>query len=188
MRTTATVFLLATALVFSTGCETRTARTDGGGVLLSVSEIDDFPIVIAANGLAPEFLRPVVVQAEITIDNIPKDPLGATGDLMNVELRSYEVVYTRADRGTRIPPRLVRGAFGVVPVGGTLTFEGLPMMDLEQLDSPPLSDLLFENGGFDKETNETKISVNFSIRFFGRTLSGDAVETRPTNITVDFIP
>ena len=37
---------------------------------------------------------------------------------MNVEIVSYEVTYSRADRGTRVPTKFVRGLFGVVPAGG----------------------------------------------------------------------
>ena len=107
---------------------------------------------------------------------------------MNVEIQSYEVTYTRADQGTRVPPPMVRGLFGVAPAGGDYIVENLPVMALEQLLNPPLSDLLFQNGGFDKETGSTLIKLNFILRFFGRTLSGDEVETDPIFFTVDFVP
>ncbi len=116
------------------------------------------------------------------------NPNGTVSDLMNVEIVSYEVVYSRADRGTRVPNKFVRGLFGVAPVGGEFQVENLPVMGPDQLSTKPLSDLLYEQGGVDKETGESKITLNFALRFFGRTLSGDGVETAPAYFTVEFTP
>jgi len=61
-------------------------------------------------------------------------------------------------------------------------------MSSDQFNQEPLSDLWFSNGGFDTETGESKIVMNFSVRFFGRTLSGDTVDTAPIFFTIEFIP
>ena len=177
------VVFLCLLMVVAIGCESRTDEVDGGGVLLSVSDFDGLPIASSVNS-AGGFLQ----VGEITITNIIKDPMGTGSNLMNVEIQSYEVTYTRADTGTRTPPPLVRGLFGVAPVGGDYTVENLPVMDAAQYNNPPLSDLLFQNGGFDKETGSTTIKINLFLRFFGRTLSGDEVETDPVAFTVDFVP
>ncbi len=176
--------LLALALVLAlSACDSRTEKADGGGVLLTIEDFDGLPIVVSVNTTG------LLVQVEeLTIANIAKDPAGATSALMNVEIHSYEVTYTRADRGTRIPTPFVRGIFGVAPVNGTYLLENAPVMSLDQLDNPPLSDLRFENGGVDTETGETRIVLNLRLRFFGRTLSGDEVETAPATFTIDFIP
>jgi hypothetical protein len=106
---------------------------------------------------------------------------------MNVELESYEITFTRADTGTRVPNPFVRGVGGgLVPVAGTLDIDGLPLFDEEQLENPPLSDLMFENGGTDTETGDQTILLNWRLRFFGRTLSGDEVETAPIEFTTRF--
>ena len=185
MRAWSKVLFLSLLVVVATGCESRTDEVDGGGVLLSVSDFDGLPIAASVNQAAQVGFVQV---GEITITNVIKDPLGDGSNLMNVEIQSYEVVYTRADQGTRLPPKMVRGLFGVAPAGGDFTVENLPVMALEQLNNPPLSDLLFQNGGFDKETGSTTIKLNFIMRFFGRTLSGDGVETDPISFTVDFTP
>ncbi len=123
----------------------------------------------------------------VQISNIPKNPAAGTSELMNVELESYEVTFTRADTGTRVPNPFVRGAGGgFVPVNGTLDITGLPLFDEEQLENPPLSDLMFENGGTDTETGDQTILLNWRLRFFGRTLSGDEVETAPLEFTTRF--
>lgn len=186
MRTVAKVLLIICLVVAVTACESRTDRTDGGGVLLSISDFDGLPISVSVNGTLA--VGGFVQVEEIIVDNIPKNPVGITSDLMNVEIVSYEVTFSRADNGTRIPNRFTRGLFGVAPVGGTFTVENLPVMSSDQLNSTPLSDLKASNGGFDKETGESKIVLNLSLRFFGRTLSGDAVETAPAIFTIEFTP
>lgn len=178
--------LLGAALLCSLallGCESRTDKVDGGGVLLSVSNFDGLPIQVSMDQAAAAGL---VTIGQLTIENIVKDPSGATSDLMNVEIESVEVTFSRADTGTRLPPPLVRGLFGVVPVGGSDTIENLEILTLQQLGAPPLSDLLTINGGVDTETGGRTILLNFSMRFFGRTLSGDAVDTAPARFTIEF--
>ena len=179
------VLFLSLLAVVAAGCESRTDEVDGGGVLLSISDFDGLPIGASVNQSAQVGFIQV---EELTVSNIIKDPNGTGSSLMNVEIQSYEVTYTRGDTGTRIPPPMVRGIFGVAPAGGDYVIENLPVMAIEQLNNPPLSDLLFQNGGFDKETGSTTIKLNFIMRFFGRTLSGDEVETEPFFFTVDFFP
>lgn len=179
---------LITALGLGLGaCESRTDKTDGGGVLLSVSDFDGLPVQAGVNNVINN-LGGLVQIGEITIQNIAKDPTGQTSSLMNVEMDSYEVLYSRADGGTRVPPPFVRDIFGVAPVNGTETYENLPVMSLEQLDAVPLSDLQFINGGFDRETGNQTILLNFRLRFFGRTLTGDEVQTEPIGFTIEFVP
>lgn len=168
------------------GCESRTDQAGGGGVLLSVSDFDGLPILVSVNSAA---LAGGFVQIDdLTVQNVVKDPTGVTSALMDVEIRSYEVTYTRADNGTRLPPTLVRGLFGTAPANGTFDITGLPIMTIEQLANVPLSDLLFQNGGFDRETGSNIIILNLFLRFFGRTLSGDAVESAPAAFTIQFVP
>ena len=182
MRKTSAILILAFAVLGLSACESRTDKTDGGGVLLSVSDFDGLPIRIFVNTSGA-----IVQVGEIEIQNIVKDPTGIISDLMNVEIRSYEVAYSRADSGTRVPNKLVNFLFGVAPAGGTTVFQNLPVMEAEQFLNPPISDLFFQNGGFDKETGDEVIVLNLTIRFFGRTLSGDAVETAPSTFTVEFL-
>lgn len=172
--------LALTALVALTGCDSRTDKAGTGGVTLSLSRFDGLPVSASVNG--PGF----VVIGEVDISNVPLNPGAGTSQLMDVEIVSYEVIFTRGDTGTRVPQPFVRGIFGVAPVGGILTIEDLPVLDQEQLGNPPLSDLLFENGGVDSETGADTILLNCRLRFFGRTLSGDEVQTGAGNFSVTF--
>jgi len=186
MRRVTNCFLILLLAIGIAGCDSRTDRTDGGGVLLSVSDFDGLPLLVGVNST---IAAGCLVQMEsLTIQNIAKSPVGTTSDLMNVEIQSYEVQYSRADRGTRVPTPFVRGIFGVVPVDGTLDYDNLPIMSCDQINQVPLSDLKFASGGFDKETGESNVVLNFSVRFFGRTLSGDTVDTAPIFFTIEFIP
>jgi hypothetical protein len=168
-----------------TACSSSTDRVDSGGVTLSITDFDGLPITVSVNtAVSIGFVQ----VGTIDVENIALDPTGTTSDLMDVEIKSYEVVYSRADSGTRIPTPYVRGLFGTAPVNGTFSVDNLPVMGRDQLLNEPLSDLLFENGGFDTETGATTINLNLKIRFFGRTLAGKAVETAPAVFTVEFTP
>jgi hypothetical protein len=185
MRRTSTVLVALAALAVSiAGCSSRVDRSEGG-VILSVSDFDGLPTVVSVNALG---FPPVLTVDQITIDNIPKDPNGATSDLMNVEMESYEVVFTRIDTGTRVPTPRVAAIFGVAPVGGNIIYDNLPLMTSEQLRNPPLEDLLVVNGGIDSETGGRAIALEIRLRFFGRTLTGDHVATAPVRFDVEFVP
>jgi hypothetical protein len=183
MRKVANLLLTVCLVVVFSACESRTDRTDSGGVLLSITDFDGLPISVSVNSTSG-----FVIVEEIKIANIPANPSGTTSDLMNVEIVSYEVKYSRADRGTRVPVKFVRGIFGVAAVGGEISYDNLPIVGPDQLTTVPLKDLLWSQGGTDTETGESKITLNLSLRFFGRTLSGDAVETVPALFTVEFTP
>lgn len=181
-RVTRIVALAAVALAFL-GCESRTDKTDGGGVLLSVSDFDGLPLIVDASQAWSVGLASI---ESVTIQSIVKDPFGSGSDLMNVELRSYEVRFSRADSGTRTPPSLVNSVFGTVPVGGTAELDNVPFLRIDQLNNLPLSDLL--DFGYDRETGSAVIRLTVSLRFFGNTLSGDPVETAPAYFTIDVVP
>lgn len=183
MRKSPTLLVLICVAALLGGCESRTDRTDSGGVLLSVSDFDGLPIRIAVNSSSS-----LVQVEEIQVQNVVKDPNQIATDLMNVEIRSYEVTYTRADNGSREPPPFVRGLFGVAPANGIFTVENLPVMGADQFAVAPLADLFFQNGGFDKETGSDIVLINCRLRFFGRTLSGDAVESDSAAFTIEFVP
>lgn len=180
---TSSLILLLVALG---GCESRTDKTDGGGVLLSISDFDGRPFGVSVNAAAAD--TGFVTIESLTIDNIVKDPAGDSSDLMNVELESYQVTFERLDAGTRVPDPYFRTVFGVIPAGGSIDIEPVPFMGSAQLTNPPLADLLFANGGFDKETGDDVITLSATMVFFGRTLSGDPVSTAPATWSMEFRP
>lgn len=169
--------------VLSCGDE-RTLNSEGT-VILSLTDFDGLPFQVSVNQAAQ--LGAVTVDS-LTLQNVPKDPNGATSELMSIELDSVEITYERRDTGTRVPPPRVRSIFSLVPVGGTSNLENLEILGFEQLLSPPLSDLLFENGGFDTETGSNLIILDVNIRFFGRTLGGDEVASGFDSFRIEFLP
>lgn len=179
MNRTIKTLALAFAALALTACESRTDKTDGGGVLLSVSDFDGLPNFVSASSGA-------AIIESLTIQNIAKKPGGTTSELMNVELQSYEVIYTRADTGTRTPPKLIEYAFGVVPVNGTMQLNNPVFMRPDQFNSQPIKDLA--DYGIDRETNSQVIRLTVTMRFFGRTLSGDPVDSAPASFSIDVIP
>jgi hypothetical protein len=168
------LFILA---LVAGSCRDRTDRTEGS-VLLSVSDFDGLPIRVS-------LANPSVQIETLTLRNTPKIA-SPTSALQDIELRSYEVTYTRLDRGTRLPPVLVEGLFGIVTVNGTSDFNNLPFMRPDQLNNVPLSDL--RRFGADQETGSTVIPLKVTMRFFGRTLAGDDVVSEPASFNVDVVP
>ena len=182
MRRTLNLALAGLLVLGLLACEQRTDRTDGGGVLLTFGDIewvDTYSVSAAAASGAARI-------ETVTVVSVAKDPTGVTSSLMDVELSAYEVSFQRSDSGTRVPPVLVAASPGIVPVNGTLTISGMTFLNDGQLLNPPLSDLLAINGGLDTETGAFTILLDVSIVFFGRTLSGDEVQSAPLRQTIQF--
>lgn len=172
--------MLVIALV-ALGCEQRTEQTDTGGILLEV----EFTNTVVRVGVEE---TEILTIPTITVNSILADPAGVTSSLMDVQLRNLEVTFSRADTGTRVPPPYFFNIIGTVPAGGNLTLTNFPIMSTEQTRSPPLSDLLIVNGGFDRETGNTFIRLDVTFRVFGTTLTGTSVASQPRTQTIEFVP
>lgn len=184
MRARFTVHILAVAgLLLLGACSSDRIEDTDGSVFLSVTDFDGLPIRVSVNSSGGILQLP-----SITISNLPKNPGSPTSAQQNVEMDTYEVIYERVDAGTRVPPAFVRKIFGVAPVNGSETYENLPLMGADQFQNPPLEDLFFVNGAFDRETGAQVIIMNLTLTFFGRTISGDDVATAPVSFTVEFVP
>ena len=154
---------------------------DTGGVLLQV-EFVDLPGQVGVNE------SDTVQVPSIAVNSIVTNPAGGTSSLMDVLIDVYEVTFVRADTGTRTPPAFIYRRAGTVPVGGTLNLTNFPIMSSEQMRSPPISDLLFENGGIDEETGSSVIKINATFTIYGKTVAGDDVASQPRTETFEFIP
>jgi len=173
-HTVTALFLLVLALSFS-GCRSRTDKS-AGTVILSISSFNQLPTAISAtNG-------PFVIPT-ITITNVPKDPTGTTSSLQTIELRSYEVTFTRRDTGTRVPPPIEATIFSNITVGGNVSFTNLPFLLSDQTLNPPLLDLA--RTGVDPETGTAVIVLDVHMRFFGRTLAGDEIVSQTASFTIE---
>jgi hypothetical protein len=181
MKHYARIAALSLAVAVATGCETdsRSHETDDGGILLSISRFGTIPVVLSASDGYASI-------DSITVQSIVKNPGQGSSQLMTVELDSYEVTYSRLDTGTRVPPRLKEYFVGTVTAGGTFTLLNGPYMRYEQFVGPPLEDL--RELGYDPETNSTVIRLKVGIQFFGRTITGDVVQTEPGYFTLDVVP
>jgi hypothetical protein len=163
------------------GCESATDKVDAGGVMLSVTDFDGLPIRVSATGDCC-----LVSVDTMTIENVVKNPNAPTSALMNVEMQSYEVTYTREDTGTRTPPVLVQSIFGTVPVGGTSQLDNYPVIREDQFNNQPFRDL--RDFGVDTQTGSSVVRMRVSVRFFGRTLSGDPVDSTPASFSIEVTP
>lgn len=177
-------FLCALAVVCLAGsCRARTDRSSGT-VILTFGNITGIPTIVSV-GQTDSGAGQVDIGTFI-LENFPKDPNGTTSNLQDVELTRYQVTYTRHDTGTRVPPPLIAAFTLEVPINGSGTITNLPIVALNQLLSPPLSDL--RNFGFDQETGTAVIVVDAAIQFFGQTISGDSVASPVAVYTLEFTP
>ena len=183
MNRFARIFGLALVVLAFVGCEARTDKTDGGGIILTISDFDGLPIAISASASAA---AGVVQIGSITVQSVVKNPGQPTSALMTVEIESYEVTFERQDTGTRVPPRLKEYVFGTVTAGGTFILLNGPFMRIDQFNNQPIKDLL--DFGVDTQTGSAVIRLKVGLRFFGRTLSGDPVESAPGFFTLEVFP
>lgn len=176
---------LALVTIALLGCPTDNIGDTKGTVFLVISDFDGRPFGASVNTIDANtgFLN----IESLTIDNVAKNPNGTTSSLMDVELKSYTVTFRRVDSGTRVPPTYTSATFGLVPVDGNLEVENAPIMGSDQFTNVPLSDLLFENGGFDKETGVDRIILELTLQFFGNTITGDSVATAPASWQIEFV-
>jgi hypothetical protein len=180
----AILFLLIAASLAVTSCRSRTDRTPGS-VVLSVSRFNGLPTSISLRSTDSAQFQ----IADVTLRSFFKDPAvsGAQGHaLEGIQLRNYELVYTRRDTGTRVPPSSVLGIFGLIEPDGTFDLLNLPILTSDQTLSQPLKDLA--TLGRDSETGTSVIVLDVSLRFFGRTLSGDEVASDPAKFTIEVTP
>jgi hypothetical protein len=172
------LFLLIASALAVTSCRSRTDRSEGT-VVLSVSHFNGLPVSISAT------TGPFQID-QVTLRNFFKDPAVTTSmghQLEGIELRNYEITYRRRDAGTRTPPPSVQGIFGLVEPLGTLDLFNLPFMTSDQTGNQPLKDLIAT--GRDSETGTAVITLDVTLRFFGRTLSGDEIASEPATFTIE---
>lgn len=181
MRNLTRVALAVLVAAFSWSCDDH-ETTDTGGVTIAYGTLTGFPSQVAVNS---ELADGELALGSIVLRSIPT---GNPGDFSDIQIQSYEVTYTRADGGTRVPPPLVRFYTGNLPTGGTFTANGVTILGVDQIFSPPINDLFFINGGLDRETSRTRIILNYHLRFFGRTLSGREIESPVLRETIELVP
>jgi hypothetical protein len=175
MKRKAAVFIVLILALSFAGCRSRTDKSEGT-VIMSISNFNQLPFKVSAS--TGPFQIP-----SLTISNIPKDPTGTTSTLQTIELRAFEVVYTRRDTGRTTPPPLSETIFGNIPVGGQLTLVNQEFLTANQFQNPPLLDLA--RTGVDPETGSTVIVLDVAMRFFGRTLAGDDIVSQPASFTIE---
>lgn len=175
--------LLALALV-AFGCAAAGDIDDTeNAVILVINSIsqssDPFGDVLTSSG----GILPDTVDVELSAHlKTPTAPPGSPSEpvLQDVLIERYEVIFRRTDGGTDVPKGFQRGMslrVRVTPPGEsslrTSTVEDLVVVPATTKSQPPISFLI--DPGFEPSTGFVNIQVEATMRFFGRTLSGDRV-------------
>jgi len=183
VKQTLSLALLVAVLLVAASCRSRTDKT-AGPVILTFGNITGIPLGASVGSATT---AGGVTIGTFTLLSVLKDPnAGSNPAIEDVEVTSYQVIYKRRDTGTRLPPALVASLALEVPVNSTGTINNLPIVRLDQLLSPPLSDLV--KFGQDTETGTQVIVVDAQVTFFGQTLSGDKVQSGTAPFTLEFTP
>jgi hypothetical protein len=183
MKRYARISALTLAVIAVLGCNSRTDKTDDGGIILSITNFSGLPSSMSASAA---YSNGQATIGSISVQSIVKNPGQGSSALMNVEMESYEVTFRRDDFGSQVPPKLTNHIFGSVAPGGVFTVTNGPFMRIDQLNNEPLK--TFIKDGIDHETGSTVMRFIVSIQFFGRTISGDVVQSAPAQFTLEVLP
>ena len=178
MRRYALLLTLLLVLPWNLACEDSTDRVDSGGVVLRVESFGTLPLVLDLSTLG-------LLQLDtITLTNTVLT--GGGTPFQDVQLDSYEVTYTRGDRGTAVPRPLVERIFSTFPGGGRWALDNLNLLRRDQTAGQPFSGLALD--GRDDETGSSALTLNIHFRFFGKTISGRTVVSNTASFTIEVVP
>ena len=158
-------------------------NTENAVVLVLTSIVpstDPFGDVLTSGGTILDDTVDVVFAAHLKAPVNDADPNLEAPTLQDIILERYEVVYSRTDGGSQVPPGFERGLtlrVRLTPHGTVIlresTYAGLVIAPSTTKAQPPVS-LLIEPG-FEASTGYINIQVNAHITFFGKTVAGDQV-------------
>lgn len=170
---------LLAAMLLLPACTNKQGETEAP-VFLTVSVAQN-PAFINVGVAAPVQITTITVTSRFK-NPTQTDPQG----FATVTLDSYTVHFRRVDGGTRVPQDLNLASGVVVPSGGTATLTNFPVLLASQIQQSPFDQLLPFNGGFDRETGKDEIDMAFDITFFGRTASGQRVQSETASVPLYF--
>ncbi len=184
----ALLLLALTASVAAGGCTAGTNDSTPGPVLLIVGNVsqtsDPFGDILTSGGTIPEDTVQVNFTARL------KNPSDLTQPaLQDIVLERYEVTFERTDGGTAVPAgfqRSMSARVRVTPHGQQnefLTTVDVVVMPSTSKTQPPISHLI--SPGVEPGTGFVNIQVRATIRFFGTTVSGQAMSAE-TAVGINF--
>lgn len=112
---------------------------------------------------------------QLTIESHPKSPSVVLSAQDDVVLTEWVITPVRTDGGTVASPVWHNFYTAYVPHGGITNLQNYRIYPAEYFLQAPLYQLFPQNGGFDKETNQTNIRQRMHIEVFGKTVAGKEV-------------
>jgi hypothetical protein len=172
------ISILAAAFVCAS-CTNKQGETESP-VFITVDMVLQ-PGFVNVGVIAPVQIQTINLSSRLK-NATQSDPQG----FANTSIESYTVHFRRVDGGTRVPQDLNLAAGVLVTSGGTATLTNFPVLLATQIQQPPFDQLLPFNGGFDRETGKGEIDIAFEITFFGRTVSGQRVQSETATAPLYF--
>jgi hypothetical protein len=168
-------FILAAVLAAVTvaalpGCSTNTQGDSASPVFLVGAFSGDFvPNSFCVNTGLPLTVKTTTVTSRL------KNPNVTSLQFLDVQVDKYTVVWRRIDGGTKTSPTQDFTQGLLVPPNGSASCTDCLYMTSDNLQRPPLDQLLPFNGGIDRETGRAEIRESANVTWYGHTLSGQPV-------------
>jgi hypothetical protein len=172
--------VLAAALAFAAGCTNKQGETESPVYMTTnITGTQSLTFNIAPGA---GFQLGTVIVTSFPKNSGVTDPQG----FQTIQLSSYVVKYTRLDGGTSLPnpPQQSFAISGTIPLGGSITLSGLPVITPAASQQSPFDQLLPFNGGIDQQTGQPTINVGVTVTFFGETVAGTRVSSAPVTFPV----
>ena len=172
------IAILAAAFVCAS-CTNKQGETESP-VYITVNMVQQ-PGFVNVGVVAPVQIGTITLTSRLK-NPTQTDPQG----FASTTIDSYTVHFRRVDGGTRVPQDLNLAAGVLVASGGSATLTNFPVLLATQIQQSPFDQLLPFNGGFDRETGKDEIDTAFDITFFGRTVSGQRVQSETATAPLYF--
>jgi hypothetical protein len=179
-KTTSSVLALgALLLALLPGCSTNTQGDSAAPVFLAGEFTELLLEKLLIEGTPVQF-KTTTLRCRLKV------PGSASLQFLDVQVDSYVVNWSRLDGGTKASASETFGGNVIVPAGGVSTLNNYQYMTSDALLRPPLDQLYPFNGGIDRETGKTQIRQAGHVKWYGHTLSGQAVVSDEATFDLTF--
>jgi hypothetical protein len=160
--------VLGLAVLALAGCPSNQQRDTEAPVWYS-SNIPAGPADVDTSVAADVFIT------SMTIESHGKSPTAVLTTEQDAQFTEWVVTPVRSDGGTVASPVWHNYYSFFVPANGSASLSNFRIFPSDDFRQAPLSALLPENGGFDKETGKRNIRQTLHVEVFGKTTAGQSV-------------
>ena len=160
--------VLGLAVLVLVGCPSNAQRDTVAPVWFSTT-IPAGPADVDISAAVDVFIT------SMTVESHGKSPTAVLTSEQDAQFSEWVVTPARSDGGTVASPQWRNNYSFSVPANGSANLQNYRIFPADYFRQAPLSALLPENGGFDKETGKRNVRQTLHIEVFGKTTAGQSV-------------